>query len=150
MHHDCLKTLATSSTTASLQTAPSPARAKSSNVIKTSWRADHQCLMLCLLTTWRKNCKKCCSFVSHCIVTVEYFRNSRVDIQDLDAETVHDMIIYIYSGKVAELEGKATGLLSAAEKYDLRVSKNPVFICQCMLDFDNIKHFIMSHPQKLL
>ena len=50
-----------------------------------------------------------------------YFRNSRVDIQDLDAETVHDMIIYIYSGKVGELEGKATGLLSAAEKYDLRV-----------------------------
>ena len=65
------------------------------------------------------------------IVTVKYSRNSRVDIQDLDAETVHDMIIYIYSGKVAELEGKATGLLSAAEKYDLRVSKNPVFICQC-------------------
>ena len=49
-------------------------------------------------------------------------RNSKVDIQDLDADTVHDMIIYIYSGKVGELEGKATGLLSAAEKYDLKVT----------------------------
>ena len=49
--------------------------------------------------------------------------NSRVDIIDLDADTVHDMIIYIYSGKVTgELEGKATGLLSAAEKYDLKVN----------------------------
>ena len=48
--------------------------------------------------------------------------SSRVDIIDLDADTVHDMIIYIYSGKVVgELEGKATGLLSAAEKYDLKV-----------------------------
>ena len=45
-----------------------------------------------------------------------------MDIQDLDADTVHDMIIYIYSGKVGELEGKATGLLSAAEKYDLKVT----------------------------
>ena len=44
-----------------------------------------------------------------------------MDIQDLDADTVHDMIIYIYSGKVGKLEGKATGLLSAAEKYDLKV-----------------------------
>merc|ERR1719471_1727336 len=40
-----------------------------------------------------------------------------------DAMFTHDMIRYIYSGKVAELEGKATGLLSAAEKYDLRELK---------------------------
>jgi len=50
-------------------------------------------------------------------------RKSKVDIVDLDADTVHDMIIYIYSGKVSELEGKATGLLSAAEKYDLKELK---------------------------
>ena len=53
---------------------------------------------------------------------MEEKRRGNVDIQDLDSDTVHDMIIYIYSGKVqGKLEGKATGLLSAAEKYDLKV-----------------------------
>ena len=47
--------------------------------------------------------------------------NGRIEIIDLDGDTVYDMIIYIYSGKVAKLDGKATGLLSAAEKYDLKV-----------------------------
>lgn len=54
---------------------------------------------------------------------MEENRKSKVDIVDLDGDTVHDMVRYIYSGKVAELEGKATGLLSAAEKYDLRELK---------------------------
>ena len=45
--------------------------------------------------------------------------NSSVEIVDLDSETVQDMITYIYSGKVGELDGKAKELLSAAEKYDL-------------------------------
>ena len=52
---------------------------------------------------------------------MEERRRGNVDILDLDSDTVHDMIIYIYSGKVGKLEGKATGLLSAAEKYDLKV-----------------------------
>ena len=52
---------------------------------------------------------------------MEENRSSRVDIQDLDGETVHDMIIYIYSGKVEKIDDKAPGLLSAAEKYDLKV-----------------------------
>ena len=76
---------------------------------------------------------------------MEENRKSKVDIVDLDGDTVHDMVRYIYSGKVctgfdehlvffiflfcdkiniskvSELEGKATGLLSAAEKYDLKV-----------------------------
>ena len=46
-----------------------------------------------------------------------------MDIQDLDGETVHDMIIYVYSGKVDKIDDKAAGLLSAAEKYDLKVRK---------------------------
>lgn len=54
---------------------------------------------------------------------MEENRKSKVDIVDLDCDTVHDMIKYIYSGKVSELEGKATGLLSAAEKYDLKELK---------------------------
>ena len=53
---------------------------------------------------------------------MEERRRGNVDILDLDSDTVHDMIIYIYSGKVGKLEGKATGLLSAAEKYDLKVN----------------------------
>ena len=52
---------------------------------------------------------------------MEENRSSKVDIQDLDGETVHDMIVYIYSGKVEKIDDKATGLLSAAEKYDLKV-----------------------------
>jgi len=54
---------------------------------------------------------------------MEENRKSKVDIVDLDGDTAHDMVRYIYSGKVAELEGKATGLLSAAEKYDLKELK---------------------------
>jgi len=54
---------------------------------------------------------------------MEENRKSKVDIVDLDGDTVHDMILYIYSGKVAEVETKATGLLSAAEKYDLKELK---------------------------
>ena len=52
---------------------------------------------------------------------MEENRSSKVDIQDLDGETVHDMIVYIYSGKVDKIDDKAPGLLSAAEKYDLKV-----------------------------
>ena len=54
---------------------------------------------------------------------MEENRNSKVDIVDLDGDTVHDMIVYIYSGKVTHMEDKATGLLSAAEKYDLKELK---------------------------
>jgi len=54
---------------------------------------------------------------------MEENRKSKVDIVDLDGDTVHDMIVYIYSGKVTEVETKATGLLSAAEKYDLKELK---------------------------
>ena len=54
---------------------------------------------------------------------MEENRSSRVDIQDLDGETVHDMIIYVYSGKVDKIDDKAAGLPSAAEKYDLKVRK---------------------------
>jgi len=54
---------------------------------------------------------------------MEENRSSKVDIQDLDGETVHDMIVYIYSGKVEKIDDKATGLLSAAEKYDLKELK---------------------------
>ena len=54
---------------------------------------------------------------------MEENRKSKVDIVDLDGDTVYDMIVYIYSGKVTDMEDKATGLLSAAEKYDLKELK---------------------------
>ena len=72
---------------------------------------------------------------------MEEKRRGNVDIQDLDSDTVHDMIIYIYSGKVqGKLEGKATGLLSAAEKYDLKVFYQDYGFCitiSCVLFFRN-------------
>ena len=46
-------------------------------------------------------------------------RDSIVEIQDMDADILHEMIVFMYSGKVAELDEKAADLLVAAEKYDL-------------------------------
>jgi len=54
---------------------------------------------------------------------MEENRKSKVDIIDLEGDTVHDMLVYIYSGKVSELACKADRLLSAAEKYDLKELK---------------------------
>jgi len=53
----------------------------------------------------------------------EHVQN-RVDIEDLDAKVVLEMIKYIYSGQVTELDFKAADLLTAAEKYDLEELKN--------------------------
>ena len=50
-------------------------------------------------------------------------RDSKVEIQDMDADTLHEMIVFMYSGKVAGLDEKAADLLVAAEKYDLKELK---------------------------
>jgi len=42
-----------------------------------------------------------------------------VEIKDLDEEIVYEMLFYMYSGNVSDLEGKALNLLTAADKYDL-------------------------------
>jgi len=44
---------------------------------------------------------------------------SKVVIDDLDQETVYEMLYYIYSGNLKNLEGKALNLLAAADKYDI-------------------------------
>lgn len=62
---------------------------------------------------------------------MEENKNGKVDIIDLDADTVYDMIAYIYSEKVPDLEVKAAGLLSAAEKYDLQELKNMCEVSLC-------------------
>ena len=54
----------------------------------------------------------------------------RVEINDLDYDTVYEMIFYIYSGNVSELKGKAASLLEAADKYDLMELKQ---ICEMSL-----------------
>jgi len=54
-----------------------------------------------------------------------------VDIIDLEGDIVHDMILYIYSEKVPDLETKAAGLLSAAEKYDLQELKTMCEVALC-------------------
>jgi len=57
-------------------------------------------------------------------------RMGRVEINDLDYDTVYEMIFYIYSGNVSELKGKAASLLEAADKYDLMELKQ---ICEMSL-----------------
>ena len=47
----------------------------------------------------------------------------KVEIQDMDADTCHQMVVFMYSGKVARLGEKAADLLVAAEKYDLKELK---------------------------
>ena len=46
-------------------------------------------------------------------------RDSKVEIQDMDPDILHEMIVFMYSGKVAGLDEKAPDLLVAAEKYNL-------------------------------
>jgi len=62
--------------------------------------------------------------------TKEQARN-RVEIKDLDVKVVQDMIDYIYSGQVTELESKAAGLITAAEKYDLEELKQMCVTSLC-------------------
>ena len=61
---------------------------------------------------------------------MEENRKSKADIVDLHRDTVYVMIAYIYFGKVTDMEDKATGLLAAAEKYNLKELKT---ICETYL-----------------
>ncbi|XP_065203946.1 speckle-type POZ protein B-like [Planococcus citri] len=45
---------------------------------------------------------------------------NRVDIKDINEAVVVEMLKYIYTGKCENLDGLAEGLLTAADKYDLR------------------------------
>ena len=62
-----------------------------------------------------------------------------MNIDDLDKDVLHDMLLFIYTGKVEEgLEEKAFGMLTAAEYYDLKVLKHKCeeLLCE-KLDIDN-------------
>jgi hypothetical protein len=54
-------------------------------------------------------------------------------LQDLDFATVRDMVRYVYSGRVADLLDKSDLLLSAADKYDIRVRAETVFFPSLLL-----------------
>jgi len=56
---------------------------------------------------------------------------NRVEIKDLDVKVVQDMLHYIYSGQVIELESKAADLVTAAEKYDLKELKQMCVTSLC-------------------
>ena len=62
-----------------------------------------------------------------------------VDIKDFTADIVKEMLLYIYTGKVGDLEENAAGLLAAAEKYDLQELKR---MCEeslcCTMNTDNV------------
>jgi len=51
-------------------------------------------------------------------------KNGEVLISDLEYSTVNDMVRYIYSGRVDDINTKAAALLSAADKYDLKDLKS--------------------------
>ena len=50
-----------------------------------------------------------------------------IDIEDLDIETVRDMLKYMYAGKIENLNTKSPRLLEAADKYQLSELKE---ICE--------------------
>ena len=65
-------------------------------------------------------------------------RDSKVEIQDMDKDILRKMIVFMYSGKVAGLDGKAADLLVAAEKYDLKELKRMCEDKLCVnLNLDN-------------
>ena len=50
-----------------------------------------------------------------------------IDIEDLDIETVRDMLKYMYAGKIENLNTRSPRLLEAADKYQLSELKE---ICE--------------------
>ena len=50
---------------------------------------------------------------------MEESRSGRIEIKDLDVDTMDSMLSYIYSGKIGHMDGKEGMLLAAGEKYNL-------------------------------
>ena len=50
---------------------------------------------------------------------MEENRSGRIEIKDLDVDTMDSMLSYIYSGKIGNMDGKEEMLLAAGEKYNL-------------------------------
>ena len=54
-------------------------------------------------------------------------QEKKIDIEDLDIETVKDMLKYMYAGKIENLNTRSPRLLEAADKYQLSELKE---ICE--------------------
>jgi len=50
---------------------------------------------------------------------MDEYKTGKLDIVDMDSDTVRDVITYIYTSQVHDLESKAHELLAAADRYDL-------------------------------
>jgi len=69
----------------------------------------------------------------------------KIDILDVDSETVLDMLTFIYSGKLKDLELKAERLLPAAEKYLIKSLKKKCEECLCKsLTVDNCLEYLVD------
>ena len=51
-------------------------------------------------------------------------KSNEINIQDIDFNTVRDMVKFIYSGRLKDLADKSDLLLAAADKYDIKDLKN--------------------------
>lgn len=51
-------------------------------------------------------------------------KSNEINIQDIDFNTVRDMVKFIYSGRLKDLADKSDLLLAAADKYDIRDLKS--------------------------
>ena len=47
-------------------------------------------------------------------------QENKVTVDDIDGDTLEEMLIFMYSGKVKNLQEKAIDLLAAADKYQLK------------------------------
>jgi len=66
-------------------------------------------------------------------------RVGRVEINDLEQDIVYEMLFYMYSGNVSNIEAKAAKLLVAADKYDLMELKQMCEMSLCEnLNADNV------------
>merc|ERR1711874_608296 len=69
----------------------------------------------------------------------------KIDIFDVDSDTVLDMLTFIYSGKLKDLEHKAERLLPAAEKYLIKRLKKKCEECLCKsLTVDNCLEYLVD------
>ena len=81
---------------------------------------------------------------------MEEKRGNVVNIVDIEGDTVHDMLLYMYGREVADLDSKAERLIIAADKYHLTDLK-----AQCELslsqnvtplDYSNHHWMIVGSP----
>lgn len=87
------------------------------------------------------------------IIDIEVFKSSQLikkDLklftQDIDIETVRDMLKYMYAGKIENLNTRSLRLLEAADKYQLSELKE---ICEVQCTSEWITRIIFV-PQEML